>query len=859
MAMPEPICASKKHEWGRARAVLSPKARNIAVPFNTRTRLYAALLFLSGAAALIYQVLWIRQLSLVVGSEVYSITIAVSAFFTGLAAGSFVFGRMADRSQRPLRFCAILELVIAIAGVVVTSLLPLASGPFVTLESHVGPLAWLLPFLLVGTPALSMGGTLPVMIRCVARDCSAVSAAGGWVYAVNTAGGIAGSLLPTFILLRWTGVRSAAFAAAFFNLTAVAGLLILDRGSVEHHVARLTVVDRNSAAIPADTRLALTLYAIAGAVALGYEVVWSQALAQFMSTRVFAFSVVLAAYLAGLSIGSAIYTRYSRAVRDTWSVFALLIAGAGLLALLEIAALGVWQLRVQYSIAQVVLIATGSEFARMCAMFAVAAVGVVFVPTLLLGAAFPAAMQLVAREGRIGADTGAILALNTAGGIAGTLLTGFLLIPRLGLVRSLLALAILSATLGVLAVVLGAGVHTKWKPAVVAIACVVLVVGFFTPQDRLARLLLLSRGGGNLIFYSESHGGTVAVGEQQNEDHVFRRLYIQGVSNSGDTLPSMRYMRLQALLPLLIHSGDPKSSLVIGFGTGITAGATLRYTGLMQRTCVELLPSVVKAGALFPENYGAGTDPNLVVRISDGRHELLRNSTQYDMITLEPPPPSAEGMVNLYSADFYKLAARRMKPGAIFAQWLPIATQNEEDTRSLIRSFLDVFPYATLWTTELHEMLLVGSFSPVVLDAVRIQQRFSQASVSRALKAVGISSPAALLATWVSGRDGLEAYAGSIRAVTDDNPHIEYAAWPRTNEIVRTLPRLLALQTEPPLANASDDLRMQIRDERGVLTNFYAAGIDAYKGEKDSWSDAMQKVIAADPSNPYFNWLAGRQ
>jgi spermidine synthase len=170
-----------------------------------------------------------------------------------------------------------------------------------------------------------------------------------------------------------------------------------------------------------------------------------------------------------------------------------------------------------------------------------------------------------------------------------------------------------------------------------------------TPSDRLARLLLTTRGGGALIFYHESRGATVAV-----------------------------------------------------------AGAVLHYPQLERRVCVELLPSVVEAGEFFPENYKAWSDARMQIRVSDGRQELLWRSDRYDLITLEPPPPSAEGVVNLYSTEFYRLASRRLEQNGLFAQWLPISTQNDEETRSLVRSFLDVFPYATLWTTEMHEMLMIG-------------------------------------------------------------------------------------------------------------------------------------------------------
>ncbi len=166
-----------------------------------------------------------------------------------------------------------------------------------------------------------------------------------------------------------------------------------------------------------------------------------------------------------------------------------------------------------------------------------------------------------------------------------------------------------------------------------------------------------------MVFYEEGQGGTVAVLEQTAGQKRFRRLYIQGVSNSGDTLPSLRYMRLQALLPLIIHGGEPKSALVIGLGTGITSGALLRFPGLEQRVVAELLPEVVQAASNFQGNFGAATDPGLDIRLRDGRRELLSNAQTYDLITLEPPPPSAAGVVNLYSSGLLRAGARPAAPG----------------------------------------------------------------------------------------------------------------------------------------------------------------------------------------------------
>jgi spermidine synthase len=448
------------------------------------------------------------------------------------------------------------------------------------------------------------------------------------------------------------------------------------------------------------------------------------------------------------------------------------------------------------------------------------------------------------------------VALNTAGGVTGTLATGFLLVPTLGLVRSLGALAIAATAVGVIAAVFGPAVRQRVAWISLAMAgCAVLTVAI-TPQDQVIRLLPKLHSG-HLIFFEEDSGGAVAVVEQRTRGASFRRLYIDGVSNSGDPMPSLRYMRLQSLLPLLIHRGEPRSALVIGFGTGITTGALLQFRGLDQRVCAELLPGVLHAGSLFQGNLGAASDRRIQIRLRDGRQELLRNDQQYDLITLEPPPPSAAGVVNLYSSDFYRLARNRLRPDGIMAQWWPLATQNDEDSRSLVRSFLDVFPNVMLWTTEIHETLLIGSMQPLELDVPRIVARFNQAGVSTALIEVGISTPAALLATWVTGRKGLEQYANGAPPVTDNRPGIEYATWVRRGEFVRVLPQVLALRTDPPLLGADQAFRTAVDQVRGRLFEFYAAALYAYQGDRESWARSLRRVLQEEGDNPYFRWIIG--
>jgi spermidine synthase len=814
--------------------------------------LAAILLFLSGGAALVYQTLWVKQLTLIVGVDVYAVTTTVSAFFAGLAIGGALFGLRADRSARPLRLFAVLEAGTGMLGLTTTLVLARAAPSFVSLEAMAAPLAWALLFLTIGLPAVLMGGTLPSLVCAISPGEKSISQASGNLYAANTAGAIAGALAATFLFVPALGVRSSGVAAAALNFVAAALALAADRRTKPH--VHLT-------ASPAEKShrisLALSLYALAGGVALGYEVVWTQAIVPFLSTRAFAFTVVLATYLMGLFLGSLIWAKFADRVRRPWLVFGCLLAAAGVSALLLLASIGPWLPQAQRWVGIAVLNATGSELARMCIRFALASAVVVLLPTIFLGAAFPVAVRLAGGAAHIGRDLGAVLALNTLGGIAGTLLTGFALVPNFGLVHTLGILAVAGAVLGAIAVARGGNFR---KPALVGASALVLIAGggaALMPGDLLARQLTSARGG-TLVFYQETPGGTVAVLEEHAPAAAFRRLYIQGISNSGDSMPSLRYMRLQALLPLLIHRGEPRSALVIGLGTGITAGALLAYDTLDRRVVAELLPAVVRAAPNFKGNYDVTSDPRVTLRLVDGRRELLRSADRYDLITLEPPPPSAAGVVNLYSRDFYALARRRLNADGLLAQWLPLPTQNDEDSRSLVRSFLEVFPHATLWTTELHETLLIGSVEPIQLDAIQIAKRFARSAVSAALREVGVASPAALLATYVTDRAGLERYAQDAPPTTDDRPRIEYAAGLRRGEFSRVLPRVLALRTDPAIANAGEPSMSALTTERQRLLDFYQAGLAAYTGDRKLWVENLDKILSEDKSNPYYSWfLAG--
>jgi len=818
---------------------------------TTKNMLFWLLLFLSGMSALIYQTLWVKQLGLIVGVDVYSVTIAVSAFFTGLALGGFFFGRIADAYTKPYLLISKIELGIAILGIVSTLLLAKIPELFVSVQDIAGPLAWLIPFLIIGVPAFLMGGTLPVFVKCSGPNALKIGKVSGSFYAANTFGAIIGTLLVPFFLIPSFGILGVSIVAAFLNLS-VAGIAYLANRSFEAK----PVNSERTLKLKSGAKLALVLYSLAGGLAIGYEVVWSQAIAPLLSSRVYAFAIMLATYLLGLVIGSSIYARYADKTRHPWIIFGLLIMGAGISAILIFSGSNMWMITSQDSVGRFVFKLTEGDMVSNFFRFLFTSGTILLIPTIFLGAAFPAATRIIAGPDKIGRDIGLVTALNTLGGILGTLITGFLLIPIFGLIKTLSLLALASILVG------GIALYQEKKSKrfsivfVPVIFLVVLFVSWNIPRDKLAQLLVEKRGG-ETVFYEESAGGTVAVLKQRAPSNTFNRLYIQGVSNSGNSFTSLRYMRLQALLPLIIHKETPKSTMVIGFGTGITLGSMLFYPELEQIICAELLPGVLKAASHFPENKNVLDDPRVTVKVRDGRHELLSSDQKFDLITLEPPPPAAAGVVNLYSKEFYEIASKRLNKNGMVAQWWPIATQNSEDSKSLVKSFLEVFPHVTLWTTELHEMLLVGSMDPIVLNVEKVETLFEDSVLKESLEEVGILNAKEFFATYVTDKKGLSEYVGLAEPVTDNRPSIEYSGWVRKGEFTRVLTELAAIQTPPNFENADTDTVREIAIHREKLWVLYRAGYYSYLGDQENWEAMLKRIIPELKRNPYFAWFVG--
>lgn len=506
-----------------------------------------------------------------------------------------------------------------------------------------------------------------------------------------------------------------------------------------------------------------------GAVAIGYEVVWFRVLSAFFDATTYAFTLLLTVFLLGLALGGAVSVRLLRRSGDARALLADVQAGLAWTALIAFVALGLSR-----GLAQGLRSLLGEGVLWM----AIHATVVMLLPATLVGMSFPLLIQLATRAARAGADVGRVYALNTIGGIASSLLFGFVLVPALGTQRSHGLLCLLSACLAL-------ALHAKKKVHAVSVAalaaCLVMVPKDFFVHAQVgwpdATLLEAREGRDGILAAMEYTRATVCGSGLYRcpadcPDFAHRRLAFGSISYASTTMPARRYMRMEGHLPMMF-AAEPRRALQVCFGTGTTAGALAAWPQLAHATIVDLNPDVLDFARHFDSvNHGVLTDPRFTVVIDDGRHFLLATDQTFDVVSFEPPPPRAQGVVNLYSQEFYALVKAHLSEGGVVAQWLPMDQQSQRLNRELVAAVLAEFPHAALFVPSRFHGVLLASRQPLTprgWDAL-----FAVPSLQASLADVGFSSPDDVLATFVAGDEGLKKLVDGAPPVTDDRPSIEH-------------------------------------------------------------------------------------
>ena len=744
---------------------------------NSRRRSWPIVVIftLSGAAGLIYEVVWSSQLVLVFGNTTQAVSAILTGFFFGMAIGSVLGGRLADRVRRPLRMYALLELalvaVVLITPVTFLLLNEVYRGAFDALVASPRLLELVrfgLSLLALGPATMLMGATLPTLTRYLSRDASGLSAAFSWLYAANTCGGILGTVVSGFFLIELLGLSGTLRVGACCS--AAAGVVALILAQVQRPLDATAHGDSPPAAgkpigpgisssgfkTVQRVRLALIVAYVSGMTSLGYQVLWTRLLSSGTGNSAYVFTLILATFLIGLALGAVAFT----ALRTRVRTINLLAFGQIVIAALVL-------------LGMVVVIGRGGSNAFSLPL---AALIVVLPATFMMGLTFPASSALITdSEGQVGAYSGLLLSMNTLGAITGTFVIPFVIIPLVGSPAAVGLVALVNVCTGV---ALAGRIETRGDRALAAGAGAVAAV-------VLAFTLTL----GNVfidpnVAWLHAQQGTVALSLEDEIASVqagslggYQQLWVNGTSMTLKTVD----VKLMPILPLMLRPNS-NTELTIAFGMGSAYRAAL-IAGL-KATAVELVPSVPKTfGYFYGDASQVMANPRGHVVIADGRNYVELTTYHYDIIVVDPPPPIySAGASVISSREFYEAAKARLTPSGVMMQWIPYGGATLYEFRAHLRTFHSVFPHdIVVFGPGGNGLYMLGSRQPISFTSAAIRQVLDRPGVVEDMSSA-YDSPrhdfegwAAFIPTivWIQG-DQVAKFTGTGPLVTDDHPLSEY-------------------------------------------------------------------------------------
>lgn len=772
-----------------------------AIRVNRRVNpLLLLLCFLSGATALAYELVFTKLLATIFGTTAYATATVLASFMGGLALGSGLISRWADRSRRPLRLYAAIEFLIAAYMLAVPALMAAVQAGYVGLN-RVEPLSLtelnLVRFLLGGAvvlvPTTLMGATLPLLARSLARVGQGSGAAVAWLYSVNTFGAATGTLAANYLFLPWTGIYGALAAGAVANLFVGLRALRFDRTAAAWQPAAPSIGPaRPHAPERARDRVFLVAAFLTGLVAFAFEVVWTHLLGVVVGTSVYAFGDMLLALLVGIASGSLWIARHPAPPDVQASRLARCQLGIGLAVVL---AIPLWDhLPIFFKLVGYIL----PGFYLREAVRLAASLVVMAAPAVLMGVSFPLLIEsLGGGERRIGRRVGSAYALNTLGAIAGSTLAGFLVLPALGSRLTMLCAAALSVLngLGLLWLSGAADRRTRLRWTIAAPAAL-LLGGWAFPAWNYEALLsgynVYFRGTSRpsrIIFVQEDvHGGITSVTQYPGDE---RELRTNG-KFQGNNRSQMKAQLGFALIPGILARGHDRAA-VIGLGTGVTA-ATLGRFPFRRIDIAELAPGIVAAAKRYFADLNGRIldDPRIHLHLEDGRNMLLLDATaRYDLITAEITSIWFAGAGNLYSREFFELARARLAPGGVLQQWVQFHHIDPLDILRILNTVRQVFTHVTLWWNGSQGMI-VASMEPIRADYAAVMRLATPAAMGPALDSLPLRHPLALFGDLLLDEAQVDSALGLLRGIigptltkrlfisSDMLPWIEYST-PRAN------------------------------------------------------------------------------
>jgi spermidine synthase len=784
---------------------------------------FLVILFIgSGCAALIYEVIWLQMLQLVVGLTSLSLGVLLGTFMGGMCLGSLLLPRLISAKHHPLRVYAILELCIGFMGILLLFGMPLIENLYTGIAGYGLFRSILLRTLIAAIcllpPTILMGATLPAISRWVETTPAGVSWM-GFFYGGNIFGAVAGCLLAGFYLLRVFDVAIATYVAFLTNIIIAAGALFISSYSSHNYYQSGNPSDE-----PDSPKLKVVYITIAlsGMAALGSEVIWTRLLSIMLGSTVYTFSIILAAFLVGLGIGSGSGAFLSRKMKRP----ALALGTCQFLLILAIAWASYIITRIlpYRSLDLSLMTNTWYVFWNDLALCTVA----VLPPAMFWGASFPLAIASVASPGQDpGRLVGEVYASNTIGAITGSLAFSLVGIPVLGSAVSQKLLVVISGTASILMFshfifnqkapgtstvkkfISHINIRIAGTAAGIAFLVVLIISNIQTiPWGAVAygkynsthndlpgssktppeQIVLPTK----LLYIGEGLNGSVAVTQESGGVKQFHSV---GKVQASTDLQDMRLQRMLGHITGLL-SENPGSVLVIGCGAGITAGTFITYPEVKNIVICDIESLVPKFVAPFfsKENYGiadgiANENPHKVngkevkFEYDDGRHYLNTSDTKFDIISADPIDPWAKGAAALYTLEYFKLCKAHLKPHGAMSLWIPLYQNSGESVKSMISTFFTVFPNGIIWSNdnygEGYDVVLYGQDEPTMIDIEKLDRKFlsdDYKMVRRSLADAEFYNPEDLLSTYAGRAGDLKGWMSGAQINTDRNLRLSYLA-----------------------------------------------------------------------------------
>ena len=745
-----------------------------------------ACFFLSGATALLFEVLWSRQFVTVFGNSSYAISIVLCAYMAGLGLGGLLGGRLADRIAQRAAAYGVVQAAVAVCALAIPpvlgwlrSLVPTlpALSPDSLLVSTLARFG--LSFAILVVPCFLMGMTLPLLVRAVTESDRSIGSRIGVLYCMNTLGAAFGCLAGGFWMIETLGLCGTNLVAVGVNFVIAIVALALSRPIALAVAPALTEENHFE---PTDSKeldqpeksvvpgwLLLTVAFLNGLAGLACEVLWIRYMA-FLGNSIYVFPVILCFYLLGVGLGGLVYGLLAGRIRRP----------AGALGLVEV----LLALSVPATfIAGAIVFAGGPpsplELKGMTFV-------TVFLPTLLMGIAFPLLCAVYGRHVQtLGRRTGVLFAVNTAGMVLGSLLPIFVLVPILGIQKSLLLISLLYGAMGLALLASGAWPNRRLTAGVAVVYAVALFLFFaITPSNLCQRVFLatnfLLAKHTDILFYREGRTGTAIV--TRDRVNNCKTVYINCVSEVPLLYAHQLCFKMIGDLAPMLHP-NPDEVLMICFGGGVAAGATSRLPEVKHLTIVDLESSVVEAaGTLSEENNGLLQNPKSHVVIDDGRNYIMMARRKWPVIVSDSTHPKSGDSWVLYTREFYRLVREHLTDDGVFVEWVPTSGLSSAEFKIIVRTFQSVFPHASLWVVHgFDEQSRFGSYSllaatpePLKIDVTRLRERLNAEPVRRDLEPYGLHTPAGFLDTFLCAEGALRRWAGEGPVNTDDLPFTQY-------------------------------------------------------------------------------------